>query len=253
MTELAERRPIAAHAPEELAAITDVAIRNGFVRKVFSILGFQLLLTTAIAAGVVNYGDALIKKNPSLVVFLLTLSAAVTVGMSCIMFCCSDMMRKSPTNYIILVVFTVAEAFLVGFIAVQYTAQSVLVTFAITAGIVLMLTLFACQTKYDFTGFLPYFFMASLCLLGLGFALSLASWLGASQNGAFRTMYLVYAAFGALLFSGYIILDTQMIIGGKHAKFRFCIDDYCFAAIHIYLDIVNLFIFLLQLFGERRR
>lgn len=31
-------------------------------------------------------------------------------------------------------------------------AQSVLVTFAITAGIVLMLTLFACQTKYDFTG-----------------------------------------------------------------------------------------------------
>ena len=31
-------------------------------------------------------------------------------------------------------------------------AQSVLVTFAITMVIVLALTLFACQTKYDFTG-----------------------------------------------------------------------------------------------------
>lgn len=70
-----------------------------------------------------------------------------------------------------------------------------------------------------------------------------------------------------------------MIVGGKHAKYRFTIDDYCFdrasvflffwlgdfsfcggksmgrcqAAIAIYLDIVNLFLFLLQLFGERRR
>lgn len=31
-------------------------------------------------------------------------------------------------------------------------AQSVLITFAITVGVVLALMLFACQTKYDFTG-----------------------------------------------------------------------------------------------------
>ena len=29
-------------------------------------------------------------------------------------------------------------------------------------------------------------------------------------------------------FEGYIVLDTQMIVGGKHAKYRFTIDDYCF-------------------------
>lgn len=31
---------------------------------------------------------------------------------------------------------------------------------------------------------------------------------------------IVYASFGALFFSFYIILDTQLIIGGKHSKFR---------------------------------
>lgn len=84
------------------------------------------------------------------------------------------------------------------------------------------------------------------------------------------------ASFESSDFEGYIVLDTQMIVGGKHSRYRFTIDDYCFdrasvpsfgsdfcfaweimgtcqAAIAIYLDIVNLFLFLLQLFGERRR
>lgn len=34
-------------------------------------------------------------------------------------------------------------------------AQSVLITFAITVVVVLALMLFACQTKYDFTGWKP--------------------------------------------------------------------------------------------------
>lgn len=36
---------------QELAGIHDVAVRNGFVRKVFSILTVQLLITTVIAGG----------------------------------------------------------------------------------------------------------------------------------------------------------------------------------------------------------
>eukprot|EP00438_Fugacium_kawagutii_P023372 Skav227386 [mRNA] locus=scaffold3148:51865:81492:+ [translate_table: standard] len=113
-------------------------------------------------------------------------------------------------------------------------AQSVLVTFAITVVVVLALMLFACQTKYDFTGLAPYFFVATLCLCGFGITLSIASAFGASSSGAFRQrigpLYLLYAAGGAILFSGggYIVFDTQLIVGGKHAKYRFNIDDYCF-------------------------
>mmetsp|Transcript_16354 Transcript_16354/g.36027 ORF Transcript_16354/g.36027 Transcript_16354/m.36027 type:complete len:253 (+) Transcript_16354:50-808(+) len=252
MAEMTESTPLDP-APQELAGIHDVAVRNGFVRKVFSILTVQLLITTAIAASIVKSGDKLMRTHPSMVGSLMLVSVFGALALSCVFACCPGVMRQSPTNYMLLILYTLAEACLVGFFALQYTAQSVLVTFAITVVIVLALTIFACQTKYDFTGLLPYFFVATLCLFGFGIALSIASSLGASSSGAFRPLYLMYAAGGALIFSGYIVLDTQLIVGGKHAKYRFCIDDYCMAAITIYVDIVNLFLFLLELFGDRRR
>lgn len=61
---------------------------------------------------------------------------------------------------------------------------------------------------------------------------------------------LVYACLGVLLFSFFIVYDTQLIVGGAH-KHAFDIDDYCFAALNLYLDIINLFLFLLQIFGAR--
>eukprot|EP00913_Durusdinium_trenchii_P007276 g6838.t1 len=64
---------------------------------------------------------------------------------------------------------------------------------------------------------------------------------------------MLYAGFGALLFSGYIVLDTQLIIGGKHSSFQFGTEDYVMAAITIYLDIINLFLYILSLFGDRHR
>ena len=66
-----------------------------------------------------------------------------------------------------------------------------------------------------------------------------------------QTLQLVYAWAGALLFSFFIVYDTQLIVGGKHSH-EFSIDDYAFAAISLYLDIVQLFLYLLRIFGQRR-
>ena len=66
-----------------------------------------------------------------------------------------------------------------------------------------------------------------------------------------RSFWLVYCVAGALLFSFYLIYDTQLIIGGNH-KHHFSIDDYCMAAINLYIDIIQLFLWLLQIFGKRR-
>ena len=50
------------------------------------------------------------------------------------------------------------------------------------------------------------------------------------------------------LFSCYIVWDVQMIVGGKHQRAnQFGPDDYIIAAIALYLDIVNLFLYLLEL------
>merc|ERR1711920_291230 len=121
---------------------------------------------------------------------------------------------------------------MVGFICSQYTEESVLITLAITWGVVLALTAFACQTKVDFTGCGPYLFCGMNVLMGFGFVLWIVSLAGLT-GPALQTMRLVYAAGGALLFSVYIVFDTQMIIGGKH-RIRFSIDDYAAAAISLY-------------------
>merc|ERR1719161_1133696 len=57
--------------------------------------------------------------------------------------------------------------------------------FFATAIVVFALSLFACQTKYDFTGFGPYFIVGTLVLLSFGFMLSIAGWLGLAR-GAFQ-------------------------------------------------------------------
>ena len=42
------------------------------------------------------------------------------------------------------------------------------------------------------------------------------------------------------------------IFGLNDSKYQFAIDDYAFAALNLYLDIINLFLHLLRIFGERR-
>ncbi|KNC83178.1 hypothetical protein SARC_04564 [Sphaeroforma arctica JP610] len=65
-------------------------------------------------------------------------------------------------------------------------------------------------------------------------------------------MDLVYSSCGALLFSFYIIYDTQMIVGGEH-KLQISSEEYVFAALTLYLDVINLFIFILRLLGSGNR
>ena len=62
---------------------------------------------------------------------------------------------------------------------------------------------------------------------------------------------LIYACFGALLFSIYLIYDTQLMMGGDH-KYSISPEEYVFAALNIYVDIVNIFLYILQIIGETR-
>jgi len=230
-----------------LSGLTEKAIRNGFVRKVYSILGTQLVFTAVIGRIIMGVGDSL---PESTILFLLFTSLAISVAMMCVFICRPDLMRKSPTNYILLGLYTLAMGIMVGFISAQYTQASVLIALGITCLVVFGLTAFACQTKYDFTGCGPYLFCACLVLMGFSFTLWIASMAGLG-GPAFKTARLVYSAMGALLFSAYIVFDTQMIVGGTH-KYQFSVDDYAMGAIMLYIDIIQLFLHLLRIFGSRR-
>lgn len=66
-----------------------------------------------------------------------------------------------------------------------------------------------------------------------------------------KAAQIAYASAGALLFSIYLIYDTQMMMGGKH-KYSISPEEYIFAALNLYLDIINIFIYILSIIGASR-
>ena len=62
---------------------------------------------------------------------------------------------------------------------------------------------------------------------------------------------LIYACLGAFLFSIYLIYDTQLMVGGDH-KYSISPEEYVFASLNIYMDIINIFIYILQIIGQSR-
>mmetsp|Transcript_1293 Transcript_1293/g.114 ORF Transcript_1293/g.114 Transcript_1293/m.114 type:complete len:86 (-) Transcript_1293:5-262(-) len=57
-----------------------------------------------------------------------------------------------------------------------------------------------------------------------------------------REMYLIYLGFGVILYSLYLIYDTQLIVGKDEYHFKISIDDYILGAMVLYIDIIMLFI-----------
>lgn len=131
--------------------------------------------------------------------------------------------------------------FMVGNISVRYDTQSVILAAGLTAGITLGLTLFSFQTKIDFTSWGGALFALLLVLLIGGiFAAIFPSKIGDVLIGGF----------GAILMSLYIIYDTQLMMGGEH-KYSISPEEYIFASLNLYLDIINLFLYILRLIGGR--
>lgn len=77
--------------------------------------------------------------------------------------------RKSyPTNLLFLTGFTVLEAYSISVITSFYNSRIVVEALIFTLGIFVALTLFACQSKYDFTSWMPYLFGAVWILIIFG-------------------------------------------------------------------------------------
>jgi len=222
----------------------EAQVRMGFIRKVYTILSWQLLLTVAVAYPLQGLPRTWYLSNQ----WLLMASLGGTLAAICAMACFPQMTRTVPQNYIFLFAFTLCEAVLVGFVSAQYTAGAVAAAAAATTLIFLGMTLYAWTSKSDFTGMGPYLIGALLALFALGCLQGLLTCVGIE----IPMMTKLYCACGVVLFTMYIVYDTQLIIGCyKGHKEEFSVDDYVPAALNLYLDIINLFLELLQLLNSR--
>ncbi|KAK9501571.1 hypothetical protein O3M35_012274 [Rhynocoris fuscipes] len=223
-------------------------IRLGFLRKVYSLLFCQLLLTTIF--GIV------MMSVPQCKLFVHNNDWLVLVGffLSIITLLALHVKRKeTPTNFILLAIFTVVQAYSVGVIVTFFDKMVVLEAFIITVTVVAGLTIFTFQTDRDFSSldmtgnnnnnnslfvFVSRLF-ASVCLLIVG---------GLLQIFFTNTIFeIVISLAGALVFSLFIIYDTQNIMK------RVSPEEYVSATIELYLDIVNLFIYILRIIDAMRK
>ncbi|XP_033313919.1 protein lifeguard 1-like isoform X1 [Bombus bifarius] len=219
---------------------SDKTIRNGFIRKVYSILMIQLLITVSMIALFLFHEPT--RKYVRSHQELFWISFVATLVLIICMACCTSVRRKAPMNYVFLLLFTIAESFLLATAASTYNSKEVLLAIGITAAVCFALTLFAFQTKFDFTALNAILFV--ILIVFVLFGIIAAIW-----NGPVMT--LIYASIGALLFSIYLIYDTQMMIGGNH-KYSISAEEYIFASLSLYIDIINIFIYILTIIGVSR-
>lgn len=209
-----------------------IDIRNQFVRKVYAILSAQLIATTALSA--VSFFStsykSWIQSNP-LLLWISVIGSFVFLGLT-------YWKRKSyPTNLAFLALFTAAEAYTISVVVSFYDVSIVLNALIITAGIFIFLTAFACQTKYDFTSWIPYAFGALWGLVIFGFIYIFLPYS--------KTADLIYGGVAALIFSVYILIDTQLVMRKLH------VEEEIAAAISLYLDIINLFLAILRILNNQ--
>ncbi len=131
-------------------------------------------------------------------------------------------------------------------VLLAYTGVSVARTFFAAAAAFGALSLWGYTTKKDLSGFGTFLIMG---LVGILIAMLVNMFLRSS------TMDLIVSAIGVLLFAGLTAYDTQKLkslyfeVGGSEFRGKAVV----MGALTLYLDFINLFLFLLRFMGDRRQ
>ncbi|KAF9682921.1 hypothetical protein SADUNF_Sadunf05G0158100 [Salix dunnii] len=203
-----------------------------FIRKVYTIIAIQLLVTVAVATAVVSVhsiSNFIVHTKVGLAIYIAIIVIPFVVLCPLYYF-----YQLRPLNYLLLGIFTTALGFLVGltcaFISGKVILQSAIITF--TAMVTLTLyTFWAARRGHDFS-FLGPFLSASLIALLLFALIQIFFPLG-------RISVMIFGCLASILFCGFIIYDTDNLIK------RYAYDEYIWAAVSLYLDIINLFLSIL--------
>lgn len=148
------------------------------------------------------------------------------------------------TATIMFIVYSVLNGVTMSLLFVVYTSESIAATFFITAGTFGAISLYGYTTKKDLSSWGSILFMA---LIGILIASLVNIFLGS------ETLYWIISYAGVLIFVGLTAYDTQKI---KEMIMESDVNEASYkialmGALTLYLDFINLFIYLLRIFGDR--
>ena len=220
-----------------------MAVRAGFIRKVYGILSIQLLITFgAVFFCQIKPIKSLIFKNQALSGNLVVFSSLLFLVLFLCLACCRGLSRKVPYNYLFLLGITICEAIACAIASSIYSFQIVALALLLTIVATLAITFYACTTKNDF----------STCRVGLYVIFSQMFTIGIiAVLFRIRALYAFYT-FGMTGVVGiYLVYDTQLILG--KLGMGYSVDDYIFATLEIYMDIIRLFLLILRILANSSR
>lgn len=225
---------------------SDFAMSTAFpalMRKVFIWMALALVIT-----GVTAYGVA---TTPSLLVAIVTNKAlfwGLIIAELALVFAVSGAINRLSlaTATLLFVLYSVVNGATLSVIFLAYSMPAIIQTFFITAGTFGVMALVGYTTKTDLTSLGKLLFMA---LIGLVIATVVNMFVG-STGFDYILSYV-----GVLIFVGLTAYDTQKIKqmcmqapdAGEHMQ-----KLALLGALSLYLDFINLFLYLLRIFGNNK-
>uniref|UniRef100_A0A3Q3X4A2 Uncharacterized protein n=1 Tax=Mola mola TaxID=94237 RepID=A0A3Q3X4A2_MOLML len=216
------------------------SVLSAFVFQVYLILASQLIVTTSIVA-VFTFVDPVrefVKRNQA----VYWASYAVYFITHLVLVCCTGPRRKHPWNFILLTIFTLALSYMTGTISSFYNTKVVFLAMGITAVVCITVMVFCFQTKVDFTKCHGLFCVLGIVIFVTGIITAIVL-----SFKYILWLHMLYAALGAIVFTMFLAYHTQLLIGNR--KYSISPDEYVFAALSLYVDIIQIFLFLLQIIG----
>lgn len=212
-------------------------VQRQLVVRIYSLLSIQLMVTVGIASLFTLHHPSQLwiieNKNLYLVSFI--------ASFACI-FLFSCYQKRYPLNLILFFAFTLCESYGISTLSAMYAYHGqgllVLESAGITMGIFMMLTLYVFNSKKDFRFLEPFLFSTLIVIVFMSMITIFF--------GPLPFFNLVISSVGILLFVGYILYDTSVIIKTIEP------DSALSGAMQLYLDVLNLFLFILECITSSR-
>jgi FtsH-binding integral membrane protein len=212
------------------------------MQRVYSWMFVALALSAATAYGVANYPpiSKLVFGTPLMWVIIIAQFALVVLLSARIEKMSYQNAVTAFVGYAFLSGITLASIFLL------YTAASIALTFIICSAMFGTMAVYGYVTKADLSSLSSVLFMG---LIGLIVCSFINMFVGSNQFA------FIISIFGVIIFTLLTAFDVQKIKQlGQHMLDRG--EDFnkvaLLGALQLYLDFINLFLYLLQLFGKRR-
>ncbi|MGM0508582.1 MAG: Bax inhibitor-1/YccA family protein [Fusobacteriota bacterium] len=215
-------------------------VASEFLTKVFGWMFTALILTGMVMWKVINT-RSLMNFVQSSSLFLIIMQFGIVLGLSFLINKISANMAK-----ILFLTYALLTGLTFSLFVVFFDPMSVLLTLGITVSIFGVMAVYGYTTKEDLSKFRPLLMVSLIVLI-------IASFINAFLR--LPGLYWIISYAGVFIFTALIGYDVnrikamavQMSNGNTEVAEKYAI----FGALKLYLDFINLFIYLLRIFGKR--